>query len=431
MGLSVTVTGQIRIDPHPDSTNKRPPTYFSFSNPKPVEAVIIDRRLLSHLNDQWNTSGIYVLLGKMAIGDTWTAYVGQTADGLTRRLQVHQGDPKKQRFQISLLVRSGARQDWDAAEVQWLESKVYDKLSGASNLDLVNEQRPKSGRLSSDRQLGLTEIPDLVETLLTITGYLQQDSASEIPSSAPVDPVPSQPSQPAGQERQRDSSVPSKPSSAITRLPQQGLAAMKTLIQHGLLSAGDELVPKARHLGGRGVVQADGYILVEGIRHSSLSSAACAISGRVSEPGWDFWAVASQSGIPISSLREALRARAGEPFSDTSVVGDGRTGTDAAAARRHSTGEPGPKRRIKMSDLISAGLLAPDSTVWFVGSRRPVRGRLNQQGQIEVHGAAFGNPSAAAKKAAGGGSWNGWLHWALHKPDGPILDEFRSQLDED
>jgi hypothetical protein len=35
----------------------------------------------------------------------------------------------------------------------------------------------------------------------------------------------------------------------------------------------------------------DGFVTVDGQRHRSLSAAAKAASGSVSEPGWQFWGV--------------------------------------------------------------------------------------------------------------------------------------------
>ncbi|MEV7851051.1 CBS domain-containing protein [Streptomyces sp. NPDC088183] len=86
-------------------------------------------------------------------------------------------------------------------------------------------------------------------------------------------------------------------------------------------------------------------------------------------------------------------------------------------------------RRVRVSDLVDAGLLAAGARLTF---RRKRSGeahlaRVTTDGRIELSdGRRFTSPSAAAAAASGRGPFDGWTAWALD--DDTLLDVLRQTL---
>lgn len=86
-------------------------------------------------------------------------------------------------------------------------------------------------------------------------------------------------------------------------------------------------------------------------------------------------------------------------------------------------------RRVRVSDLVRAGLLTPGTALVF---ERPRKGTVHLAHVSKDHaikladGRQFASPSKAAKAAVGKGSFDGWNAWALR--DGTLLDTLRQQL---
>ncbi|WP_456823771.1 restriction system modified-DNA reader domain-containing protein [Cellulomonas sp. P5_E12] len=87
-------------------------------------------------------------------------------------------------------------------------------------------------------------------------------------------------------------------------------------------------------------------------------------------------------------------------------------------------------RRVRMTDLLDARILEPDTELEFV---RPRAGRsyyaiLRADGRIELeNGRAYNAPSRAAVAAVGSGSFDGWFAWRV-KETGEFLADAREQL---
>lgn len=86
-------------------------------------------------------------------------------------------------------------------------------------------------------------------------------------------------------------------------------------------------------------------------------------------------------------------------------------------------------RRVRVSDLVDAGLLTAGTQLIF---RRKQSGdahlaNVTGDGRIELSdGRQFKSPSAAAAAATGRGPYDGWTAWAL--ADGTLLDVLRQSL---
>ncbi|QDY78727.1 CBS domain-containing protein [Streptomyces qinzhouensis] len=86
-------------------------------------------------------------------------------------------------------------------------------------------------------------------------------------------------------------------------------------------------------------------------------------------------------------------------------------------------------RRVRVSDLIDAGLLVPDSPLIFRRRRsgHEHHARVTADGRIALsNGRQFRTPSQAAAAATGRGPFDGWTAWEL--ADGTPLDELRQNL---
>jgi hypothetical protein len=86
-------------------------------------------------------------------------------------------------------------------------------------------------------------------------------------------------------------------------------------------------------------------------------------------------------------------------------------------------------RRVRVSDLVDAGLLAAGTQLTFLRKRSGEAhlARVAADGKIELgDGQRFTSPSAAAAAASGRGPFDGWTAWALD--DGTLLDVPRQTL---
>jgi hypothetical protein len=88
-------------------------------------------------------------------------------------------------------------------------------------------------------------------------------------------------------------------------------------------------------------------------------------------------------------------------------------------------------RRVRIEDLLDAGLLAVGQTLKW--PRRNLgdehRCTVTEDGGLRVggdEGSVYSAPSSAATAAAGGGSFDGWEMWRTE--EGVLLDELRRQL---
>ena len=85
------------------------------------------------------------------------------------------------------------------------------------------------------------------------------------------------------------------------------------LLVAGLLTSGAKLVPRDTRWLGEAIVTTEGWIEVAGDLYSSPSGAAKALTGRIAESGWDFWAVESAVGPTLSELRSSLASGSVSP----------------------------------------------------------------------------------------------------------------------
>ena len=129
------------------------------------------------------------------------------------------------------------------------------------------------------------------------------------PSAPPVAPPPPRPRPPTPPPS--PDPLPEMEDGPPLKRPRRFAVSVVDLLQAGLLAPGEELrsVRKAS-ADVRARLRADGHVEVGGETHGSLSRAAIAVSGNVSEPGWKFWTVERDGArVTLYQLREQLLAR--------------------------------------------------------------------------------------------------------------------------
>lgn len=175
--------------------------------------------------------------------------------------------------------------DWDEAEVAWLEAQLYRLLWNSTNVTMTNSQEPGEGRLSEVRQMRVANVTQAVASVLALVGH-PVSTGSEVQERAT--------------RRQGGRSGGRKSGKLVT---------IKDLLDAGLLDAGVTLVStKPTRWDVSVLVQDDGHLLTEsGERYWSPSGASRALSDDLARQGWGFWKL--PDGRTLSDLREAFEQR--------------------------------------------------------------------------------------------------------------------------
>lgn len=275
----------------PQSSKLRPwpvTFYVPASTAEPVEIetqsglrmVLVNRESASRLPETWKVLGVYFLLGPSPDPkhhpDRFQAYVGEVGGrDLLLRLKEHAA--QKHWWTRALLIASeGGR--FDAAKISWLEGRLYDVLNNAVAADVMNKGRPKDPHIDPKDQGVLERHVEPIVAALRACG-------------APPDTADQKPVPPGKKHAYYSESV-------------------KDLIDQNLLKVGTHLRPLRKNLTTTARVLEDGSLEVEGIVYAAVSPAAQSVSGKKSEPGWDFWGAPSGDGsfVSLFDLRERLRA---------------------------------------------------------------------------------------------------------------------------
>jgi hypothetical protein len=241
-----------------------------------LRMVLVGRESIHMLDRAWNVLGIYFLLGPADDPDRYRAYVGEVGRRTLRtRLREHASG--RDFWNRALLVASSS-DTFNSAEIGWLEGRLFDVLNNAVAAELVNRGRP------GDESIALRDRGVLERYVEPMMAALRACGAS--PDTADQKP------EPRGRRR-----------------PARYGGSVRDLIEAGLLKPGTRLVPLRGGLSGTALVLEDGELEVDGVRYEHLSPAAIAVSGKQSEPGWDFWGAPSGEGghVPLARLRQRLR----------------------------------------------------------------------------------------------------------------------------
>ena len=146
------------------------------------------------------------------------------------------------------------------------------------NVALTNEIPPSDGRLSEVRQMRLSKVTQAVASVLALGGHPIVGTPADGSDAPTMGKSP-------GRERLKGITV-------------------KTLLDAGLLAAGETLIPSDyQRWTDPVVVQRDGTLMAaNGERYGAPSAAARVVTGRKAERGWDFWK--RSNGLTLDDTRE-------------------------------------------------------------------------------------------------------------------------------
>jgi hypothetical protein len=149
--------------------------------------------------------------------------------------------------------------------------------------------------------------------LFALRARLREEKKNGAPSAPEADQLPAPATPNAGADADPDSTdAPiARSPSPIKRTKRRFTETVKDLLDGGLLSPGAELRSVRRAHQGAAFVLEDGRLRIGDEIYSSLSSAAQAVSGNKSEPGWEFWATdVNGKFVTLYELRAEFRENA-------------------------------------------------------------------------------------------------------------------------
>jgi Restriction Enzyme Adenine Methylase Associated len=357
-----------------------------------LRMVLVSRESISLLDESWKRLGVYFLLGAADNPDRYCAYVGEVGKStLVQRIKQHadKKDEKKNWWSRALLIKS-ASDEFDSAEIGWLEGRLYDVLNNAVACELMNGNRPGDSSPSA-------EMKQILER------YVEPIMASLRALGASPD------------------TVDQKPERKGRKKPKRYSESVSDLLAAGLLKPETVLQPLRQNVTQTARVLADGRLEVGGKAYDSLSAAAKAVTGTVAEAGWDFWGAPSGTGgfVPLGQLRDRLR----DGGADTTEPKPSR-GTKPGVAKVPALAEAATKH----PELFPLTIFAD-----YRGTR--IDAVVEPGGAITLGDESFTSPSMAAVAArkhygytgAGQAATNGWTFWRFSAADGSIkqLNELR------
>jgi hypothetical protein len=370
-----------------------------------LRMVLVNRDAIRLLSSDWRVLGVYFLLGPdPESSERYLAYIGEVGRrNLFLRLTEHA--THKDWWNRALLVASNSADGFNSAEIGWLEGRFYDVLNNAVAATLMNRGRP------GDDSIAVKDRGVLERYVEPTLAALRAVGAS--PDTADQKPAP------GGKKRAYYHE------------------SVKDLIDADLLKPGTRLRPLRKHLTKTALVLEDGSLEVDGSRFAAVSPAAQAISGNLSEPGWEFWGAPSGDGglVSLFALRDRLRAdlagtgQSGETVTvrrDAPALQTSRTSPEAStdqAPRR-------PKRyEATLRDLLDAGLLTTGEALIPPPRGKSRSAKVTQSGTIQVDNVEYVTPSGAAKASSGNSAEPGWEYWSVDRSGvRTTLFELRSRL---
>mgnify|MGYP000120468488 CR=1 FL=1 len=242
-----------------------------------LKMAVVERNGAILTNEEWDAPGVYILLDRPDADGRWGVYAGKAPAGIRARLRDHLRN--KDHWYRALLIRRDTTLGFNSAQIGWLEGRLYDLFTVATDAVLHNGNRPRDETLPPyDRQmLEMVILP--VRRVLRLLGH-DPATADDDPELSPT--------------------PRSKRYHGIT---------VAQLIETGVLYPGTTLTSTNGAWPASAAVTMTGEIVYAGEVYLSPSGAAEAAKDGPAN-GWEFWAVETDTGkVPLSVLRERCRAR--------------------------------------------------------------------------------------------------------------------------
>jgi hypothetical protein len=143
-----------------------------------LRMVLVNRESIGLLDEGWRVLGVYFLLGAGDDPDRFSAYVGEVGKStLVQRVKQHAAT--KDWWSRALLIRSATNQ-FNSAEIGWLEGRLYDVLHNAVASDVKNGNRPGDESLSQNERATLERFVEPITAVLRALGA-PPDTADQKP----------------------------------------------------------------------------------------------------------------------------------------------------------------------------------------------------------------------------------------------------------
>ncbi len=240
-----------------------------------LRMMLVNRESIGLLDQTWRVLGVYFLLGAADDPDRYRAYVGEVGkSSLIQRVGQHAA--KKDWWSRALLIASTS-DDFNSAEIGWLEGRLYDVLNNAIACDVMNGNRPGDDSLSL-RERGILE------------RYVEPTMAALRACGASPD------------------TADQKPPTKGRKKPARYSESIADLITAGLLQPKTTLQPLRKGLTETAQVLPNGTLKIGSTTYDSLSSAARAAArfkhgytgdGRAATNGWVWWRFVDEAGARL------------------------------------------------------------------------------------------------------------------------------------
>lgn len=238
-------------------------------------AYIYRAHLSSLPASDWDVPGVYVLLADDGSGQV---YVGQ-ARRIRSRLIQHNSKPKLQ-WRRAVAVKRDTTDGFNTAEIGYLEGRVSAEVAALAGLTVVQGQSSGDETLPKHMMISLDAF---VKSILASLRLAAVDTARHNDETEIEDQTP-------GAE------------GAVGRVTYN--VRFVDLVSSGLVRAGETLHLRQANTEGKGLVTADGEIVVEGVAYKSPSAAAASALGLQSSNGWNAWHLGKFEGPTLHTLRQ-------------------------------------------------------------------------------------------------------------------------------
>lgn len=236
-----------------------------------LQIAIVDRLAINNLSQEWDETGVYILLDRHLPDGTWGAYVGKATTGIRLRLKAHVNT--KDHWYRAILLTRDTTHGFNSAHAAWLEGRIFDLLRASKSTKLHNLKLPGDDTLDSYDIPMLESVVEPIAQLLRLVGH-------DVSTADDIDTMKS-----------------------------DGLknvfhgVALKDLILAGFLNGNEELVSTMSTVPALAQIQPDGRIKFNGEFFTTPSAAAVAARGGATN-GWSMWAIVTPTGqVRLSTLR--------------------------------------------------------------------------------------------------------------------------------
>lgn len=380
-----------------------------------LRMAVVERNAVSHLGENWNAPGVYILLGPVAADGSFEAYVGKAALQSLRQRLTGPDHKKKTFWTRALLTARDATEGFNSAEVGWLEGRLWGLLKNAPAASLVNKPQPKDDTLHPHERQFLEACVAPIAGLLRVLGA-SPDTLDQLATT------------PRKKRRRYDETV-------------------ADLLDAKLLAVGTGLHPIEDKFDTVATVLDDGRLEIDGTVFGAVSDAAANVAGS-SRNGWEFWGVASGSGalVTLSDLRARLIGAKESSATGITTTAPPQTAitippstsrvpqlSSAAHEKKSRTSKPKlirttEERKTTLKHMIDSGFLTAPVMLRGRYDGSTFTAIVNADGATMFDGTAYDKPSGAARAGkvkmrgkdapAGVLSTDGWAFWSTQDTSG-------------